>query len=147
MNAWGCVLYDHTDILKKIEKDLPEQVQILAIAILDYLIETPRKDVTSLSYGALKNIVQKRVNFEPKDKPFISATHYFVGDRVHLLDPQFHYFDDETNQYYPLSVQEFAHAQNSGILKHPLTDDPVTDYENFIILSYAASQFVENISK
>lgn len=138
-------MYKYTDIVEKIKQDLPVDVQSIALAILDFLVSTPQKDSSSLSFGALQNIVKKRTHSDPDHILLISATHYFVGDRVHLLDPIFTFFDDQTATHYKIPQKEIAKATSEGFLTHPLTEDLIENYQNFITVSYSSNEIVNDI--
>ncbi len=139
------MLVEYSDVVSIINKDLPEDLRPLAKAVLDYLVINVEENSSSMSYGSLRNIVNKGSKNTAIDKNILSVIHYFTGDALHLLNPIFHYFDDQIDQYFPISKKEISLAYKNGFLKHPITDENIEDFQNFIVISYSSSDFVRRI--
>lgn len=141
------MLDTYAKIVSRIEKDLPIEASPIGTAILDFLSTSEPEDATSISYGALKRLVKKRLNFTPDDTLLLDVTQYLLGYRVHLLDANFDYFDNETEEWHSITKETFVEAKNRGEFNHPTTNDPIEDFESHIYISYSSSDLIQQIKK
>ncbi|KAG1661889.1 hypothetical protein GQR58_021163 [Nymphon striatum] len=138
--------YRH-NITNNIEQDLPEKARPIGMAIFDFLSNSKPEDTSSLSFGAIRNLVKKRINSTPDDKLLLLTTQYLTGDRTHLLELNFNFFDEDTGEWYPLTTKAIKDAESNGQFKHPETDDIIEDYESHIILSYSSSKLANQLKE
>jgi hypothetical protein len=137
----------YNNIIITLKKDLPTKAIPIGVAIVDYLSNSTPEDSSSISYGALKRLVKRRLKSTPDDNLLLHTAHYLLGDRVHLLDVSFNFFDEEAEIWYPINKKNILDAKATGKLKHPITSDLIDDFESHVVISYSSSEFAKNIQK
>ena len=107
--------------------------------LLEYLIRNQSKQL-HLTYASLRKITQST-----NDRTVLLATQYFTGTRVSLLKPGFE-FIDSGERIYQLTKSEVVDAEHSGVLIHPDTGEPISNYAEQVYIYFSPTELVSQIS-
>lgn len=130
------------DILLLIKQDWGNNPQSkICIAILDFLKRTPIHDLTHITYGSLRKVID--TNFD--EAHFLTSIQYLCGDRTSLLEMRFELFIEERDEVFEVSKSEINCASKTGFLIHPETGIRVEDFRDKIFVFFAPGQLIKDL--
>lgn len=98
------------------------------------LIETSQADALKhLSYASLQ-----RSSGATSDV-LMAAIQYLSGS-IELLEPKFEFIEEDIIE--PLDVQEVQEARRTGTLYHPISGQPVEDFETHVFMHFVPGRGV-----
>jgi hypothetical protein len=94
-----------------------------------------------ISFGSLKKVVGDAFD----DGQVLSTISYLCGDRARVLRTAFEFIDGEDVTPHPVSDSEVMKARKTGIFIHPLTGEPVDQFESKIFIYFEPSEFIQSL--
>lgn len=135
-------LKNEHDVINRIVDDLKDTlVAQVCIAILKYMLDFPVTRLRHMTYGSVKNAIGNSYT----DMDILKAIQYLCGERVHLLESGFEFIDDD--KIFPLSISDVKHTQTEQHLIHPVSGEPINDFEDKIIMFFEPSLLAKQIGQ
>lgn len=121
------------DLKQKISDTLgnykPEVTRI-CLDLIGYLTSQPASKKLHLTYSLLK------AQLKPSsDTELLLAIQYLSGDAVGVLEMKFE-FADESGEFFPVDDVTVAEARNTNVFYHPLTGEPVPNFQSAILVYF-----------
>lgn len=114
----------------------------ISLAVLDYLLRVPVKNLAHITYGSLKKVVGQ--NYTNDD--VLKAIQYLCGERMNLLEMNFEIIENDEN-IFMLSKEEVKIAQETGQLIHPETGKLVNNFKEKVFVYFQPGSLVKSIAQ
>lgn len=106
----------------------------LGESIIRYLYSRPTDHLKHLTHGSLKSSVGAH-----DDQELLLVVNYLAGERAKVFDTKFEFYDESSDSFYPLSIDEIRQAKKTGALVNPCTGEEVRGFESNVMLYFVIS--------
>lgn len=125
-----------------IKEDLNSNPQLEDIcrSIVMYLANQTTESLRRISFGALSRAAGLKESAQ-----VLPAVQYLSGARLHLLDIQYVFIDDD--EEFEIHDEEIAEAKRTGVFYHPDLGERVPDFEKLIYMYFTLSADAADLSR
>jgi hypothetical protein len=135
------MLSSQEEVKNQIYEDWGDKPQSqICLELLDYLLRVPANRLVHITYGSLKQVINKSYT----DCDILKAIQYLCGERTNLLAVNFELIEDYES-IYPLSKAEVSIAQDTGELVHPETGKLVHNFQEKVFIYFQPSSLIQTI--
>lgn len=129
-------------IFECIHSDFPadDRMSRACTDVVEYLLSTPTENLRFITFGALSRAAKMDTAHE-----VLPVAQYLSGARIHLLDTCYLLVEDD--EEYDVCSEDVLEAKRTGILYHPDLGEPVSDFEEKLIVYFALSSTGKKMSE
>lgn len=106
----------------------------LCIRLVEIMETLPAEQLRLLTFSSINRLLKK----PGVDENTLRALAILAGSTLHVLDTLF-VFKDADYEKWDLDKHDIEVARDTGFFAHPLTGDPVEDFEGKVFPYFAAS--------